>query len=511
VNAPYPVLYKEMYMAPPTERLRDGATPGSTRILPRNAYKMRPGAPQRRRPTWWLFFVITFVVIPVVALSYQLGIVSAAIGANDPRVDRPATVPTNGYTILLVGVDDRGDSGAGGIRSDTLILARINPNTGAVGLLSIPRDTRVEVRGRGTSKINAAYAYGYLHTQDLYADNVSQQEAGMALAAETVEWFTNMAALGVRIDYTMQINFEGFAQLIDALGGLDIDVPSAVVDEKYPTADYGTMRIAFDPGLQHMDGTRALIYARTRHADSDFGRNMRQQLVISALVARMGQLGVMDVGRLFLEAPQILAGTLKTTIPFTNPRMVAALVSTLWHLDATQISSFRIAPQTVKRYTADGTDLVWDQADVSALTSQWVASAGASDGANDAAIVGRISALRNQVGEFWQKTVSEFRARTGIGAVEGLARIQVLNGARVAGLARRVTQQLNAVGFSLDAPGDVSGSIPETIIYDITNHPVQAAQITKIIRGRVVQGAPPMDIQSSADIIIVLGTDFVTP
>ena len=498
-------------MAPPTERLRDGATPGSTRILPRNAYKMRPGLPQRKRPTWWLFFVLTFVVLPIVAVSYQLGIVSAAIGANDPRVDRPATVPTNGYTILLVGVDDRGGSPTAGIRSDTLMLARINPNTGVVSLLSIPRDTRVEVRGRGTSKINAAYAYGYLHPQDLYADNVSQQEAGMALAAETVEWFTNMASNGVRVDYTMQINFEGFAQLIDALGGLDIEVPSAIVDTSYPTADYGTMRVEFQPGLQHMDGTRALIYARTRHPDSDFGRNQRQQLVVSALLSRLGRLGVADVGRLFLEAPQILAGTLKTTIPFTNPRMVQALAMTLWHLDATQIATFRIAPQTVKRYTADGTDLVWDEADVAALTQQWIAHAGTTATANDATLTEPINNLRSRILDFWQQAVSAFRERTGMTAVEGLARIQVLNGARVAGLARRVTQQLNAVGFTLDAPGDVSGTIPETIIYDINNHPVQAAQITKLIKGRVVQGPPPMDIQSSADIIIVLGTDFVAP
>ncbi|MFM2308618.1 MAG: hypothetical protein RLY87_738 [Chloroflexota bacterium] len=498
-------------MAPPTERLRDGATPGSTRILPRNAYKMRPGLPQRKRPTWWLFFVLVFVVLPVVAVSYQLGIVAAAIGANDPRVDRPATVPTAGYTILLVGVDDRGGSANAGIRSDTLMLARINPTTGAVSLLSIPRDTRVEVRGRGTSKINAAYAYGYLHPQDLYADNVSQQEAGMALAAETVEWFTNMASKGVRVDYTMQINFEGFALLIDALGGLDIDVPSAIVDNTYPTADYGTMRVEFQPGRQHMDGTRALIYARTRHPDSDFGRNQRQQLVVSALVSRLGMLGVADVGRLFLEAPQILAGTLKTTIPFTNPRMVQALVMTLWHLDATQITTFRIAPQTVKRYTADGTDLVWDEADVAALTEQWIARAGTSNATSDGAIVGSLNDARDRLLDGWQQAVSVFRERTGITAVEGLARIQVLNGARVAGLARRVTQQLNAVGFTLDAPGDVSGTVPETIIYDINNHPVQAAQITKIIRGRVVQGPPPMDIQSTADIIIVLGTDFVAP
>ena len=498
-------------MTPPNERLRDGATPGSTHILPRNAYKQRPGAGRRKRPSWWLFCVIAFIGVPAIALSYQLGIVAAAIGANDPRVDRPATVPTNGYTILLVGVDDRGDGRNDGIRSDTVILARINPNTGAIGLLSIPRDTRVQVRGRGTSKINAAYAYGYLHPQDLYADNVSQQESGMALAAETVEWFTNMASLGARIDYTMQINFDGFAQLIEALGGVTIDVPKAVVDTSYPTADYGTMRVEFTPGIQHMDGTRALIYARTRHADSDFGRNQRQQLVIAALVERIGQLGITDLGRLAIQAPQILGGTLKTTIPFTNPRMVVALLSTVWHLDSTQIASFRVAPQTVTRFTTDGTDLVWDQVGVAALTGKWIASTGTAVNTSDAAITIRFGQLRNWSTELWQQGVRIFRDKTGIGSAEGLARIQVLNGARVAGLARRVTQQLNAVGFTMDAPGDVSGTIQETIIYDITNHPIQAVQITKIISGKVVQGAPPMDIQTNADIIIVLGTDFGAP
>lgn len=498
-------------MAPPPERLRDGATPGSTQILPRNAYKFRPGAGRRRGSSWWLFFLIVFCVVPVVVISYQLGIIWAAIGANDPRVDRPATVPTNGYTVLLVGVDDRGDGRTDGIRSDTLILARVNPTTGAIGLLSIPRDTRVEVRGRGTSKINAAYAYGYLNPQELYADNVSQQESGMALAAETVEWFTDMGSSGARIDYTMQINFAGFADLIDAIGGVTIDVPKAIVDDAYPTADYGIMRVEFPQGVQRMDGTRALMYARTRHPDNDFGRNQRQQLVITAIVTRLGELRVAELSRLALDAPQILGGTLKTTIPLTNPRMVLAAATTILNLDATQITPFRIAPQTVKRYTSDGSDLVWDQAGIANLTAQWIASTGTVVNSNDALVTERITALGTWAQTGWQELVGWARLTTGIGAQEGLARIQVLNGARVAGLARRVTQQLNAVGFTLDAPGDVSGTIVETIIYDITNHPVQAAQITKIINGRVVQGKPPMDIQSNADIIIVLGTDFVSP
>ena len=493
---------------PPPDRLRDGATPGSTVILPRNAYKQRPGVPKRTRRSWWFFGVLAVVLSSLLAASYLLSLLTAAIGANDPRVDRPATVPTDGYTVLLVGVDDRSDGRSDAIRSDTLLLLRVNPNTGALALLSIPRDTRVDVRGRGTSKINAAYAYGYLHPQELYADNVSQQEAGMALAAETVEWFLDLPRHGTRIDYMLQLNFDGFTQLIDAIGGITVDVPKAIVDPSYPTADYGTMRVEFGPGPQVMDGTRALIYARTRHADSDFGRNQRQQQVIQAVLQKIRTLSPSTLARLFINGPQLLGGTVKTTMPFSDPRVIIAVMQTLWHLDTTALASYRLAPQTVGRYTVDGSDLIWDAAGVDAITTQWVASVGTSTNQRDAWVAAEWLKLRGWVTELAQQAEVQIRAVTGIGATEGPARIQVLNGARVAGLARRVTQQLNAVGFTLDAPGDVAGTVPETIIYDITNHPQQANQLTKIINGRVVRGSPPMDIQSNADIIIVLGTDF---
>jgi anionic cell wall polymer biosynthesis LytR-Cps2A-Psr (LCP) family protein len=90
------------------------------------------------------------------------------------------------------------------------------------------RDTRVEVRSRGQSKINAAYAYGYLHPQELFADNVSQQEAGMALAAETVEEFVAIRDFNYRVDYVSStLNFAGFARLIDAFeGGLRLMSPN---------------------------------------------------------------------------------------------------------------------------------------------------------------------------------------------------------------------------------------------------------------------------------------------
>ncbi len=89
------------------------------------------------------------------------------------------------------------------------------------------------------------------------------------------------------VDRVAVIDFTAFVRLVDALGGIEIDVPRAIVDSEYPTPDYGVTTIRFDPGLQQMDGERALIYARTRHADDDFGRAERQQQVIQAVAARM--------------------------------------------------------------------------------------------------------------------------------------------------------------------------------------------------------------------------------
>ncbi|MFN8460124.1 MAG: LCP family protein, partial [Anaerolineae bacterium] len=81
-------------------------------------------------------------------------------------------------------------------------------------------------------------------------------------------------------------DFNGFVALVDALGGIEIDVPKAIVDENYPTFDYGVITITIPAGPQHMDGAAALIYARTRHTDSDFGRGQRQQQVLRALLVK---------------------------------------------------------------------------------------------------------------------------------------------------------------------------------------------------------------------------------
>lgn len=499
-------------MNQPERRLRDGVTPGSTVILPRTSrIRKLVGPPQTSKSRRWVW-VLLGILIPVVAFVVQLNAIARAVVANDPRIDRPSGVNSEGFTVLLVGVDERAGDEGDGVRSDTLVLLRVNPRAGRMSLLSIPRDTRVDVRGRGQGKINSAYAYGYLHPNDLYAGGVSQQESGMALAAETVESFTGIRQYGYRVDYMTQLNFAGFSALVDALGGITVDVPKRIVDNAYPTADYGVMRIEFVQGIQRMTGDQALIYARTRHADNDFGRNQRQQQVIQAILAEMRQRGPFGLISLFNQAPEILGGTFKTTMPLNNPVMTSALFMTFINLEVADIAQFRMAPDSIERYTVDGSDILWDPVGVNALVELWLVSAGASTTATTASISGDVfNQFVSDTTKTWDDIQTQARTLLGFSQTESVARIQVFNGARVGGLARRVSDQLAAVGFTTDVPGDAPALVTDTIIYDVNGHPQQAAQIAKIIPGRVVTGPPPATIQSSADIVVVVGSDNVNP
>lgn len=160
-------------------------------------------------------------------------------------------------SILLVGVDKReGDNG----RTDSMIIATINPETKSTKLLSIPRDTKTKLVNNSdpdmnrVTKINGAYAYG-----------------GIEMTIDTVENFLN-----VPIDYYTEVSMEGFRDIVDAVGGIN-------VNNEYAFELDGT---TLSEGQQHLDGEEALQYARMRKEDplGDFGRQQRQKEVISKVV-----------------------------------------------------------------------------------------------------------------------------------------------------------------------------------------------------------------------------------
>lgn len=182
-----------------------------------------------------------------------------------------AVFPPPRMNILLLGVDSR--PGEGYVtRSDTIILTTIDPGQPYMGMLSIPRDLYVAVPGHNWSRINAAHTYG----------ESAGEGGGAQLVAQTVA-----NNFGVPVHRTLRMNFQGFVAIVDAAGGIDIDVPAPIRDDAYPTANYGTISIYFEPGRQHMDGERALQYARTRHSSNDFYRAARQQEVIVALTKKL--------------------------------------------------------------------------------------------------------------------------------------------------------------------------------------------------------------------------------
>jgi LCP family protein required for cell wall assembly len=204
------------------------------------------------------------------------GIFSTGTGVNEKS---PGEIwPGKKYlNILVLGVDTRADGGDQ--NADVIIIARLDLTERTMHSVSIPRDLLVEIPGHGEGKINGAYNFGVKERPD-------SRVAGVAMMRDTIEH-----NFGVAIDEYVMIDFEGFEEVVDSVGGIDITVPEAIHDTEYPTEDYGTTTLTIPAGRQHMDGETALAYARTRHGDSDDARRDRQILVIESLFNQGKQIG----------------------------------------------------------------------------------------------------------------------------------------------------------------------------------------------------------------------------
>ena len=217
--------------------------------------------PKRRsaKKKVWPYVVLGTILIFVLAALAGVFFAQSSLldRAKDEQKDELLTAKDKA-TIMIMGVDERTDDVG---RSDTLMVATIDPHKNEAALLSIPRDTRVAIPKNGYDKINAAYAYG-----------------GEKLTQRTVEDF-----LGIRIDHYVIINTHAFQKIIDAIGGIDIDVEKRMYYED-PWDDDGGLVIDLRPGRQHMDGKTAVTYVRYRDEEGDIGRVKRQQKFMRACV-----------------------------------------------------------------------------------------------------------------------------------------------------------------------------------------------------------------------------------
>lgn len=205
------------------------------------------------------------VLLIVFILSGMVGAFFAnALIDNKPEIkneQKGLLVANDKATVMIMGVDERADDVG---RSDTLMIATLDPEKNQAALLSVPRDTRVKIDGHGFDKINAAYAYG-----------------GRQLTQKTIE-----SLLNTQIDHYIKININGFTKIIDALGGVDIDVEKRMYYED-PWDDNGGLYIDLQPGMQHMDGKTAITYVRYRDEEGDIGRIKRQQNFMKAVMDKL--------------------------------------------------------------------------------------------------------------------------------------------------------------------------------------------------------------------------------
>jgi LCP family protein required for cell wall assembly len=211
----------------------------------------------------------------------------SAIGDRLPGVDNEGTSGSQErINILVVGIDRRPQDGDSPSRTDTIFIVTVDPKTKSSGILGIPRDLWVDIpysSGSGTyqDRINTVYVAGELNGYD---------QGGMELLKEVIR-----EDFGIEVTRHVMVDFEGFEEIIDALGGIDVDVPDAVYDPYYSeTEELGDyFPQDFEPGRQHMDGRTALAYSRIRFSSDDLDRIQRQQRVIFATIEKAKSLDVL--------------------------------------------------------------------------------------------------------------------------------------------------------------------------------------------------------------------------
>ncbi|HWA52244.1 MAG TPA: LCP family protein [Patescibacteria group bacterium] len=221
--------------------------------------------------------------------------------------------------ILLMGV--RGESGDGPDLTDTMILVSINTQNKKMALISIPRDIWVDDL---KDKVNSAYMYG---------KQKGGAQTGIILAKSTIEEIT-----GQQIDYGVVVDFSSFKDIVDAIGGVQVNVANSFTDTQYPVAGQENnpciscryMTVSFQKGLQTMNGDTALEFVRSRHASgvegNDIAREARQQLIIDAILKKIVTPQVLTNTSIDEKLFNVLRNNILTDMTLKNAGSVARYI-----------------------------------------------------------------------------------------------------------------------------------------------------------------------------------------
>ncbi|MHB1003030.1 MAG: LCP family protein, partial [Thermoleophilia bacterium] len=232
-------------------------------ILKSSGQHYRQPAPWKRTAKWVLLSFLAIVLVAGAAGFFWVYHTLGKVGEDTEFVFEARQVldippPDGPVNVLVMGTDEDPDGDS--TRSDTMMLVRLNPDNNCISVLSIPRDLMVDIPEVGEDKINAAYAIG-----------------GITLASETVKDLT-----GQEIHHIIRINYTGFEEAVDSVGGVYVDIDQRYFNDNtdvYFGEEYEPIDI--EPGYQRLNGSDALDFVRYRHTDSDFYRIRRQHNFIN--------------------------------------------------------------------------------------------------------------------------------------------------------------------------------------------------------------------------------------
>ncbi|MGC9357074.1 MAG: LCP family protein [Anaerolineae bacterium] len=396
--------------------------------------------------------------------------VGAASGSESPYVERrpgqviPTWTGTDRVTVLVLGVDERQQE-SGPFRTDTIMLLTLNPVTLEAGVLSIPRDLWVPIPGYNEGRINTAHFLG-----DLY----DYPGGGPALAMETVEY-----NLGVPVNYYVRLNFQGFIDLVDLIGGIDVYVDETIHDEAYPTSDYGVELLHIEAGQHHFDGEMALKYARSRHGSSDFDRARRQQKVLLAILDRVTSLEML---------PQLAS---RANEIFTTVEDSLATDLTLDEILALGGLALQVDRNEIRFGVID-----------EKCTNSWTTPTGGQ-------VLIPIRDCMREVRNYVFGTSDTAGAPS---VEEEEATVAVLNGTEEVGLASRTAQYLKENGLQIALFGNAEQQDYATTTVILNRpKPATANRILELLglpESALANGANPTADQ---DVLIILGADYQGP
>ena len=398
--------------------------------------------------------------------------------------------------VLILGIDQRPQE-HGPHRTDTIIVLTLDPERGDAGMLSIPRDLWVPIPGYGENRINMAYVLGELR---------DYPGRGAALAKKTVEEF-----LGYPIHHYVLVNFEGFEQVINLVGCVDIDVPEDIDDPDFPDDNYGYDPLFISAGHHCMDGELALKYARTRHQGADYARARRQQQVLVALKDKLLQQNLLT--GLLPKLPQLastLGDAVQTDLPLDQAISLARMADQLDldHIDQLVIDNTLTTPSV----TEGGAWVLLPKRDEirPLVDNLFQPPPPVSDE--------EIKAQQEQI-QAQQEAVQEQSPQPTLAVeddryqlAEEAARIVVHNGTTREGLAVHTTEWLESQGFLVVSFGNADRTdYANSVLVDYTAKQYTLQELVELFHVLPEDVRTSSNLKSPVDIRLILGEDWQLP